>query len=139
MRVHQRRHVKPSGSAPRKPQANAPAAKVKENDQSYNGWKNYETWVMAMEVGGNYDGRETYEFWLEEARAVLANMDDPAHEGREAEGVLADQLKSHYDTDAELPELPGVYQDLMNAGLSQVDWYEVARSILEDVSQEEGA
>lgn len=133
MKIHQRRHSKPATKVAPQPGIK----KVTENDQGYNGWKNYETWLMGLEVDGNYDGSGTYEYWLEEARAVLADMGDPAHEGRKAEGVLADRLKSHYDTDAELPELPGVYQDLMNGGLSQVDWHEVARSILEDIQQEQ--
>ena len=76
MRVHQRRHVKPSGSAPRKAQASAPATKVQENDQRHNGYKNYETWLMAMEVEGNYSGQGTYEFWREEAQAILEEHSD---------------------------------------------------------------
>ena len=34
-----------------------------------------------------------------------------------------------------MPELEGCYADLLNASLSEVDWYEIAESILEEIDE----
>ena len=48
---------------------------------------------------------------------------------------LADLLKMKYEES--IPDgLDGtVYADLMNAALSEVDWYEIAQSLIEDAAE----
>ena len=37
------------------------------SEDGYNGWKNYETWLVALWLDNE---RETYEYWREEARRI---------------------------------------------------------------------
>jgi hypothetical protein len=47
--------------------------------------------------------------------------------------IISDGLKSFVEDLTHNPETPtGLQADLINAGLSEVDWYEIAESYLED-------
>ncbi|MES2147868.1 MAG: hypothetical protein V4491_08470 [Pseudomonadota bacterium] len=41
---------------------------VSVKDDTYNGWKNYETWAVGMYLDGNYDGPSTYYETVERVR-----------------------------------------------------------------------
>ena len=83
--------------------------------KTYEGWSNYETWAVKLWMD-NEEG--TYRYWRREARnATSADR-------------LADQLKDEH-TDA-APEVEGVFGDLLTAALSEVDWLEIAESLIAD-------
>jgi len=86
---------------------------------TYNGWTNYETWAVKLWMDND---RGSYEYWQERARA---NTD--------GEYNLSQELKSEHE-DA-MPEVPGVFADLLSAALSEVNWYEIAESLLEDAKE----
>jgi len=80
---------------------------------NYNGWTNYETWLVNL--------------WLGEDFAVTTNEADPEvatnqHELAEAmQQWTADIVDSHVDGMES-----GFVLDLINAALSAVNWYEIA-------------
>lgn len=84
-------------------------------DRKYNGWTNYETWATKLWMD-NDEG--LYLYWKERAGATVH-----AHK-------LADELKEwHIDN---MPEIDGLYNDLLHGALSEVNWYEIAEALMED-------
>jgi hypothetical protein len=101
------------------------------NHKEYNGWTNYETWVVNLWMD-NEQG--TYDYWREVAREVSSDLEEPTNSMTkmdEAIYLLADRLKDHHEENR--PELPGVYGDLIGAALSEVNWQEIAEHLLENV------
>lgn len=120
------------------------------DDKTYNGWKNYETWNVALWLG-NEQGSD--EYWREQSREAWDAAEAPSANfrmtGREpftreerAAFKLADQLKEHFEeASADMLESAGqsasVWADLLSAALSEVDWREIAEHYIEDVDKTE--
>jgi len=102
---------------------------------SYNGWTNYETWVVNLWID-NEQGMQ--EFFRETAKLIHAET-DAYNTGLTVAEVarfrFADWLK-HYYTDEQRPELPGLYGDLLGAALASVNWHEIARHLVEEYREE---
>jgi hypothetical protein len=86
---------------------------------TYNGWTNYETWLVNL--------------WLTNDQCTAETMQELAAASRandEAEWELADTLKEWVDgmVDESVPD-NGMVRDLVNAALGSVDWREIAQSI----------
>ena len=82
----------------------------------YNGWTNYETWLVGLWYSDSYN-----EFFLELFR-----------EGELLQRVNADQLRDYVEgfLDEEKPE-NGLVTDLVNNAMSQVNWRELADHVEE--------
>lgn len=100
-----------------------------EKDQTYNGWTNYETWNVKLWID-NEEG--DYRFWKERAEETYATAkeDQTFSQLERAALTLADELKDQFEENT--PTVTGCYADLLNAALSEVNWYEIAKSLLED-------
>lgn len=97
----------------------------------YNGWTNYETWNVALHIDNEQSSQE---YWRE--RAYKCQAEYPHHKWNDeakANGIrdLADELKDSHEENA--PELEGTYGDLLNAALSSVNWYEIAKNMIEEL------
>lgn len=108
------------------------------DDKTYNGWKNYETWNAKLWMD-NDEG--SYRYWCERADEAYGNAEASQNFTREEQAALdlADQLEQEFDDDAEengmLPKLNGMYADLMNAALSEINWHEIAEHMIADVDK----
>ena len=80
--------------------------------EKYNGWTNYETWVVAS--------------WIDKGGKQELVADYKHHP--DAVMNLAADLKEAWSEH----ELEGVHADLLHAALDRVNWYEIASSLLED-------
>jgi hypothetical protein len=96
--------------------------------KEYNGWFNYETWLVKLWMD-NEEG--TYRFFQEQAEQVL--RDDPDDEDNDRIRTLAAIIQEAHEES--LPKLEGFAADLMNAALSEVNWEEIAGSLLEDAKE----
>lgn len=96
--------------------------------ETYNGWKNYETWCVKLWIE-NSDGGD---HWRERAAEIYreASATEVLTIREAATYQLAEQIKSEHEENA--PEISGIYADLLNAAMSEVDWDEVAGNILDD-------
>jgi hypothetical protein len=93
---------------------------------SYNGWVNYETWVTALWLDNE---QSSYTDWRERAQSAFEN----AEGDRENAGyALAQELKDEISNSSDIPE-SGLFADLVNAALSEVDWDEIAKHLLDEV------
>jgi hypothetical protein len=95
----------------------------------YNGWHNYETWAanlwMDNEQGSHEHYREQAEHCYDNARphSGLTRADVATHN-------LADVLRAEHEE--AMPDVTGVFADLLNAALSEVNWDEIARHYVND-------
>lgn len=94
------------------------------SDTTYNGWRNYPTWVTKLWMDNDQGSSE---YWNDIAKQALEDADCDKDD---AANTLAQMLEDSHDET--MPELDGVYADLMNHALGQVDWREIADNLLSD-------
>jgi hypothetical protein len=108
--------------------------------ERYNGWTNYETWLVNLWMDNE---RGSQEFFREQAKEIYGETASMAVISKptgltvqeSARMRVADWLKEHYDEN--IPEVPGVYGDLLGAALSSVNWDEIARHYIDAIVEEE--
>jgi hypothetical protein len=102
------------------------------NRQEYNGWTNYETWVVSLWMDNE---KGSYDYWRSVA-AQIASPNSPEYIkcASTQKCRLADILKDNHEE--ELPELTGFAADLLNAAMSEVDWFSIAEHLIEGLAEE---
>jgi len=97
------------------------------SDNKHNGWTNYETWAAALWIDNE---QSSLERWQDCARQCLADASpEGCTKGEQAWFDLTDMLKTSHEEDA--PEVEGVYVDLLNAALSEINWHEIAAHLID--------
>jgi hypothetical protein len=99
--------------------------------KSYNGWTNYETWCVALWIDNE---QRSHDYWRTIANDLYEAVTphDVFTNSERARYDVADRLKEEIGSEG-LPELgASMYADLLNAALSEVDWPEIANSLLTD-------
>ena len=98
----------------------------------YNGYRNYETWLVALHLDREYGTRK---YW--EARAEQLIQEYKGNK-LEAKFDLANEMETMFDNEnpfyiemENAVEYYGVYVDLMHAALARVNWTEVAEVFIE--------
>lgn len=102
-------------------------------EKTHEGWTNYETWAVNLWLT-NEEPRQRY--WHEQAADHVRRARMYPHETwtpeEDALFGLADELKETHEEESPLvDEEPDVYTDLLNAALSEVNWREIAESLLD--------
>lgn len=97
-------------------------------DNTYNGWTNYETWVVNLWLTNDSGSDERLR---EMARDCLTHLDGDMDD---ATWELAKRIEE--DHDEFMPETTGVYADLLGHALRCVDWREIARHVIDEEYQE---
>jgi hypothetical protein len=93
---------------------------MSDDEKGYNGWKNYETWDVALWIGNDSETDLLAQDMARDAGSV---------------GELAESLKQWQQE--EMPDLgASVWSDLLSAALSEVDWYEIAEHYFDEVHEE---
>ncbi len=113
------------------------------DDKRYNGWTNYETWAVMLWIDNEQSSQS---YWADAARECQTETADQQpnqfmdHAGN-ARSMLAERLKAEHDSESEHPVFAAadgtVYADLLNAALSEVNWHEIAKSLIEDYPADE--
>lgn len=102
-------------------------------DTKYNGWTNYETWAASLWL----DGME------ETAQEHYDNAWESTNFTKREQAALdfADYLKEVVEEMAEttLNNQSSLIADFVNAGISQINFYELAENMLSDIPDDEAA
>ena len=106
------------------------------DDKKYNGWTNYETWNAKLWMDND---ESSYSYWNEIAQECYndaeAGESYPSQTREDAAAyTLSERLKDEHEEAA--PVVTGFYADILSAALSEVNWYEIAQSLLEDVDKD---
>lgn len=100
--------------------------------ERYNGWTNYETWLVKLWID-NSEGDA--EYWQERAEeAVRDTRDESCPDGaaiRELAGDMQSSFETWMDESLDLPA--GVFRDLLTGALGSVNWSEIARAFIDDL------
>ena len=90
---------------------------------SYNGWRNYETWLAYI--------------WLEDVdwrnfveTKLLGGEEDEIIKDKKVE-MLAEYLKDYIEEEADMAGLNGFLDDLLTSAISEIDFTEIAAAILD--------
>lgn len=104
-------------------------------DKTYNGWANYETWIVNLWIDNDQSAQE---YWAERATELLAHPQSygPGDGTRDAKFSLADEMKDSFEESSSEFELSGVFGDLLNAALSEVKWDEIATHYIESAKED---
>lgn len=102
-------------------------------DKTYNGWKNYETWVVNLWIENEIDD---YHCWQAEAQLVWndAEAGEVLDKYFAAKLELSNRMKSWIEENT--PDICGIYTDLLNAAISEVDFIEIAEHYIESVERD---
>lgn len=98
------------------------------SDTTYNGWTNYETWLVNLWLSNDKGTEVAVREMTEEAVREEGEQTSAAHR-------LSDQLRDFVDEMCEAPD-NGLISDLINASLGRVDWREIAEHYVADVEVE---
>jgi hypothetical protein len=98
--------------------------------KEYNGYYNYETWLVKLWMD-NEAGTQMY-FRDEAERMIESKGEDEAFDCDHVRKLAEFVKDQHEDM---LPKLDGFAADLMNAALSEVNWEEIAESLLNDAKE----
>lgn len=97
---------------------------------AYQGWRNRETWTIALCIGADRDEAQRWADTIAELHA------DPDLGGIGRQFALADRLRAWYD-DIEGHEViqrdaPIVFWDLLQVALDRINWDEIAEHLLKN-------
>ena len=97
-------------------------------DTKHEGWTNYETWAVKLHMDNEQSSQE---YWAGQAQAHAESAEvSEFGTTRERMAVynLAATLKDEHEE--ALPILLGFAGDLLTAAFGEVNWYEIAESLL---------
>lgn len=89
-------------------------------DKTYNGWTNYETWRINLEIFDGFEKQEMFNLTLDawDLRHVLQDY---------AEEVVTMSMQD--------PNAPSLALDYAMAFLSDVNWHEIAKHMIADYAE----
>lgn len=97
--------------------------------KEYNGWTNYETWIANLYLDEDY--------YSERAEELAREATEQGHGGAAAvREALAMDLAQEMEEDHEdaRPKTKGMYSDLLNAAMHEINWREIADHFAADVT-----
>lgn len=89
---------------------------------SYNGWRNYETWLAGLYLNDGTD-------WQNFVDELLGEEDEEITEDKKIK-TLAEFLKDYIEEEVDMAGLNGFLDDLLTNAISEIDFTELATAFL---------
>ena len=97
------------------------------NNQKYNGWTNYETWLCNMWFD-NFDFTD------------MMDMFDNCEDNCDVLDIIENYIKEYVEEFVEYSLSPSLQHafihDMLNAAISEIDWRDIAEHYVDDVVDE---
>lgn len=102
-------------------------------DKTYNGWTNYETWATKLWMDND---ESSYNYYQKMAKEIIVNaIEDKTFTKREnAKLTFMHLLKDELEENNPLADNADMYTDLLNAAISEINFYEIASNIIDEIS-----
>ena len=102
---------------------------------TYNGWTNYETWLVALWLDNE---QQSADYWRQKAIEQDGSDARPYGPGSYSDAAvgLAEALQEETEQLIDEAVLAGLAGDLGRPALSQVEWREIATNLLDSVAEE---
>jgi hypothetical protein len=99
---------------------------------TYNGWTNYETWLVFTWLTNDCSSAS---YWESQATEVweATEAEEYLSKSEAARRELGFLLRDETDEGNPLADGASLYSDLLSAALSEVDWDDIADSLLQAV------
>lgn len=94
------------------------------NTKQYNGWTNYETWLVQLWI-------DTEEWSHSSFRSMVKNV----HEEFQTVSEVSDSAKEWVENNMVGEFQNGFVADLIGAALAEVNWFEIAEHAIEELSE----
>lgn len=102
----------------------------------YNGWKNHETWAVSLWIGNE---ESSYRYWREQAAKqkehpsqLSQHWDKPQAACYSLTQQLKDEITKQVLACLQESAQASMASDLLYSSLCEVDWQEIAESLLEN-------
>jgi hypothetical protein len=111
---------------------------MSDDNNKYNGWTNYATWVTKLWMDNEQSSQE---YWSERAEEIAREAEPGEYdwETRDEMAVraLAEELENEHDERAgELVGNASVFADLLGHAMGGINWREIANSLLFEILQD---
>lgn len=101
------------------------------SDKKYNGWSNYETWLVNLWFDNCEHGQTMLrQFAKDSIHCAEMHGRDRDHAVYECSKMIQNEVEEY------MPELDGMFSDLLNSAIQEVNWYEIAEHIVDDMLPE---
>ena len=97
------------------------------NDKTYNGWANYATWRVNLEI---FDGHQLSDFPFDQGASDDAELIDQYELSKALKEYVENYIYEEGGGDSNIAVAYAL------AFLSDVDWYEIAGHMIEDAIEE---
>lgn len=102
--------------------------------ETYNGWTNRETWLVALWINNEQGWQESVHEDIREG--VDLSLDPSAsHVGNIVRANVENVLDMMEDENGGRSVLTGLFGDLLGTALARVDWHEIGSSFLATVQE----
>lgn len=98
------------------------------DNNTYNGWTNWETWIVNLWIDND---QSLHEHYLSVTRGELSKDVPHRETERELSVILCEQF------DEWMPDIDGLYLDLLSGAMREVNWREISRHLVERVAEED--